>query len=142
MTGSEETASQLDTAIDSLLRDDVSPRAADAGAELTAIAQLLRDVLPRFHPRFGFEESLAGRIAAVGRARAAGRDPDTDGIATEPIPFPMSPLVAANEPGGRLRRRSLLAGGAIASGVSIVAIPLAGAVLMVWRRGRSSGGWL
>jgi hypothetical protein len=42
-------------------------------------------------------------------------------------------------PRSSLRRWSLLAGGAIASGLSL-AIPLAGAALVAWRRSRPTGG--
>ena len=145
MTASLEAAEQLDTAIDALLRDEASSREVGATAELAATARLLRDVLPRFHPRFGFAELLATRIAALGRDRASGRDRSVAGTTVEPIPFPVSPpaspAVTESDGSSRVRRRSLVAGGAIASGVSI-AIPLAGAALMMWRRGRSHGGLL
>ena len=129
MNGVPDAASRLDGAIDRLLRDQVVLEEAGSGSELTSTARLLRDVLPRFHPRFGFEELLAGRLAALRRPSSVA-----------PVRFPG---VAASEdetPAGR-RRRGLVAGSAIASGVSI-AIPLAGAALVVWRRSRSSGGIL
>jgi hypothetical protein len=145
MSRTRETAVQLDSAIDALLRGPVVPAAADEG-ELTATARLLRDALPRLHPRFSFEEHLAARLAAA--RRLATRPGPTE----LPEPTPLRPALAFAEPGSAdvdqdaphdpgeasvadHRRRGLVAGGAIASGVS-----LAGAALVVWRRTRSSGG--
>ena len=106
-----------------------------------ATARLLRDALPRIHPRFGFEELLAARLAAAGRATRAGA---TGPAAKLPQPVPLRPAEAlgAGTPESAYHaaaRRRLLAGGAIASGVSL-ALPIAGAALVVWRRSRSSGG--
>ena len=141
MTDSQQTAARLDAAIDSLLRDGRGPSAVGGDDELQATARRLRDALPRFHPRFGFEELLAGRLVAPGQSRMPSSWPGAStGQPGEPIPFPR---LAGSEVGnvGVLRRhRGLLAGG-IASGVSI-AIPLAGAAIVVWKRGRSSGGAL
>jgi hypothetical protein len=143
MTGTRETAAQLDTAIDTLMRVPAGPGRADEG-ELAATARLLRDSLPRLHPRFAFEELLASRLAA---ARHVGRP----FAAAEPTPIradlvmhsPAETEIEADGPvtSGERRRRGLVAGGAIASGVSL-ALPLAGAALVVWRRSRSSGGLL
>lgn len=145
MTDSRESAAELDSVIDALLREPGRPLAprrslASQGGELTATARLLYDALPRFHPRFGFEEHLARRLAEL------RSDPVT---ATPASPTPIHPLplrgsdeldpVAATVV--HRRRRGLVAGGAIASGVSI-AIPIAGAALVMWRRSRSSGGLL
>jgi hypothetical protein len=134
MTGPRETATQLDSAIDILLRQRDAASSSTEG-DLVTTARLLRDSLPRFHPRFGFEELLAARLAA---ARLRERPPE---------PTPIRPLLSA--PGAAAgvvesaerRRRGLVAGGAIASGVSI-AVPIAGAAIVVWRRSRSSGGLL
>ena len=140
MTGARETAEQLDSAIDTLLQDPVGPRPAVEG-ELSATARLLRDSLPRLHPRFSFEEHLAARLAAA-RRYAAGETP-APAAPTQP-PTPIGPRLATAVPAGddvpehevaEHRRLGLVAGGAIASGVS-----LAGAALVVWRRSRSSGG--
>jgi hypothetical protein len=137
MTSSGNDAARLDKAIDSLLADEGSLGMFDAEPELTTTARLLRDVLPRFHPRFGFEEVVAGRIAAMSRAGSAMRDSVSTTIpATMPEPISL-PTSEHSEPQGRHLR--WLAGGAIASGVSI-AIPLTGAALVMWRRGRSRGG--
>ncbi len=136
MTGTDLAALRLDRAIDALIAGE---RQGEAEATLldveesglAATARALHEVLPRFHPRFGFEDALAVRLAHLGPA--AGASPP-------PIPFP----VAAVRSRGRdargvweRYRRELVAGGAIASGVSI-ALPLAGAALVKWRRSRSS----
>ncbi len=130
----DESASVLDHELDRIIRGEaaIAEAAADRSEldELIATARLLHAALPRFHPRFGFEEALAARLRR-GRAAEPGA----------PIPFPTSAV------GQRARdvrrvwdryRRELVAGGAIASGVSI-ALPLAGAALVRWRRSRSSG---
>jgi hypothetical protein len=153
----------LDLAIDGLLEEHPGPLPAET-AELLATARFLRDRLPRYHPRFRFEEHLAARLLAAGRIVSA---PAGHG----PTPERAAPLgqvletrhVAAPDPGDQggssggtivwlssprdgdasaaettRRRRGLLAGGAIASGVSL-AIPIAGAALVAWRRGRAGG---
>lgn len=143
MTVDQETAARLDTAIDSLLREDVQLIAVGSDHELLDTARLLRDSLPRYHPRFGFEERLAGRLAALGRAPHEATMADAARPRLEPIPFPAAAAVSPRQVPATppRRRRGLLAGGAIASGFSIV-IPLAGAAVLIWRRGRSSGGLL
>lgn len=143
MTAGHDTEDRLDRAIDSLLREDDRPREVGTEIELLGTARLLRDALPRFHPRFGFEESLAGRLA--GLARSGPGDPAATPVAPrpEPIPFPAAAAVlpASEAVTASRRRLGLVAGGAIASGVSI-AIPIAGAAFVMWRRSRSSGGLL
>jgi|GEM_PF-2060011 len=142
MTGTRETAAELDSAIDTLLQRPNGP-GADEDGELVATARLLREALPRLHPRFSFEELLAARLRAARRWReaaaqgpsAAGPTPIRPAVAVEPVVLDEA---AATEAAER-RRRGLVAGGAIASGVSL-ALPIAGAALVVWRRSRSSGG--
>lgn len=139
MTGGSDITERLDRAIDALLRGEEPARVADSGGDLTSAARTLRDVLPRFHPRFGFEELLADRLAALARAGRAVEPAMTP--AADPIPLPVSVGMSDAARGWGRRRRGLVAGGAIASGVSLV-IPLAGAAIVMWRRSRSSGGWL
>ena len=127
MTGTRETAAQLDSAIDMLLRGPSGPRVVGESG-LIVTARLLRDTLPRLHPRFSFEELLASRLAAARRSPV------------EPSPMEPTPIGRSLDAAER-RRRGLVAGGAIASGVSL-ALPIAGAALVVWRRSRSSGGIL
>lgn len=133
MSGRRETVTQLDSAIDVLLGQRARPMPLDDD-ELIATACLLRDALPRFHPRFGFEELLAQRLAtaAVGAAT-------TD--SSEPVRLRQADPAGETANAPVRRRRGLLAGGAIASGVSL-AIPIAGAALVVWRRARAGGGML
>ena len=136
MSGTTENAIELDHAIDTILRGPAGPAQTPEG-ELTATARLLRDALPRLHPRFSFEEHLSARLAAARRLRGDAAP------AAEPTPIsPRLHLSAAAEPvetepdvaSVEHRRLGLVAGGAIASGVSI-----AGAALVVWRRTRSGG---
>ena len=137
MTRANEESIELDRAIDTILRGQAGPADTDDEGELTATARLLRDALPRLHPRFSFEEHVAARLAAA--RRLSGE------LASTPEPAPVRPglLVSAPvEPGGEAtgavvgehRRLGLVAGSAIASGVS-----LAGAAIVVWRRSRSGG---
>lgn len=94
-------------------------------AEIAAAARAVRRSLPRFHPPFRFEEELALRI----RAAATGSLPPAPvAAAAGPIPFPGA---VAPAPGRRPGRGPLLAGGAIASLLSV-----AGAALLARRRGR------
>ncbi len=141
MSTAQETAAQLDSAIDRIIEDERGPVAADEG-ELFATARLLRRSLPRVHPSFTFEEVLAARLAAARRIELA-----TSGAAVAGgAPTPIRPRIEAVVPGlpavaegPHHRRRNLVAGGAIASGVSL-ALPIAGAAIVAWRRSRSSGG--
>ena len=135
MTRTQQDATQLDSAIDSILGDARGPVGSEDDP-LTATARLLRRSLPRLHPRFSFEEHLAARLAVARRmelAPAAAPTPIRPDIQVEP------PAEAQDDEGHERRRRNLVAGGAIASGVSI-ALPIAGAALVAWRRSRSSGG--
>jgi hypothetical protein len=104
----------------------------------------LRDTLPRLHPCFSFEESLSARLGAVWRLKDTERSPEPIAIKRAASIAPGPDDEATPVPAGSVRirhRRGLVAGGAIASGVSL-ALPIAGAALVVWRRSRSSGGLL
>lgn len=135
MSTTDETAFELDVHIDRILRGEgtrpQSTATATPEGELVATARMLHEVLPRFHPRFGFEAALAARLTQRPEAARGG----------QPIAFPVA---SVSERALDVRhvwarhRREFVAGGAIASGVSIV-IPLAGAALVRWRRSRSSG---
>jgi hypothetical protein len=123
-------AAELDLAIDALLADR-RPAAGPLDADLVATARLLRDRLPRYHPRFGFEERLLRRLVSGGSAPA---------LIVRLPELPREVETAAADPGARhAPRRRRLASGALASSVSLV-IPLAGAALVAWRRGRLTGG--
>jgi hypothetical protein len=99
-----------------------------------AADRLARD-LPRFHPSFRFEESLAARLA-VAAARMRSAD-EAGAPGTDPIPtrFARDPWFLPDEPGStRLGadRRPLIIGGALTS----AALSLAGAAYVAWRRSR------
>lgn len=139
MTRAPHDPGQLDSAIDSILQEGRGPVAPDDG--LVATARLLRRSLPRLHPGFGFEEHLAARLAAARRMELSPATAASAGAAAS-APTPIGPELAMEGPVEAVhdrRRRNLMAGGAIASGVSI-ALPIAGAALVAWRRSRSSGG--
>jgi hypothetical protein len=144
VSGRGGAAADLDLAIDDLLGDRDRPLRVET-ADLLATARLLRDSLPRYHPRFGFEEHLARRLAMAGRGEAgsalAAEGGDAEGVVRAPVSLRLAPVASVPEPPGARRRRGLLAGGAIASGVSL-AIPIAGAAWVAWRRGRAAGGSL
>lgn len=158
MSVREGAAADLDRALDGLLAGEAQPAAIET-ADLLSTARLLYDVLPRYHPRFAFEEHLARRLAAAGRAASASplaevQGSDRAGDRARLVLLPTALAVDAtartrpagdrSDPGAApvaaaRRRRGLLAGGAIASGVSL-AIPLAGAAFVAWRRGRAASG--
>lgn len=135
MKGAPETDAQLDLVIDSLL---TGGDAIVAGGELATTARLLHETLPRFHPSFSFEEHLARRLTASrsGSSPATVTAPPTP---IRPVVVPDTRQTAGSSTPSERRRRGLVAGGAIASGVSL-AIPIAGAAFVMWRRSRSSGG--
>jgi hypothetical protein len=137
MTRTTENAIELDRAIDTILRGPAGPTGEASEGELTATARLLRDALPRLHPRFSFEEHLAARLAAARRLRDEPvRAPEPTPIGPRVLaPATAQPAEAAADPAAPEHRLlGLVAGGAIASGVSI-----AGAAIVVWRRSRSGG---
>ena len=141
MTRTQQDATQLDSAIDSILEDARGPVGSEDDP-LTATARLLRRSLPRLHPRFSVEEHLAARLAVARRMELAPAAAPTPVPAPTPIRPDIQvepPAEAQDDEGHERRRRNLVAGGAIASGVSI-ALPIAGAALVAWRRSRSSGG--
>lgn len=105
------------------------PLAADLSPAVRGAADLLDRSLPRFHPSFRFEERLAGRL----RAESVGRGRPVAPGQLVAFPHALRPYEAVREDGER-RARSLLVGGAIASGVSI-----AGAALLARRRGKAPG---
>ncbi|CAN5466566.1 hypothetical protein BH24CHL9_BH24CHL9_00360 [soil metagenome] len=143
MTPRSDEARLLDSAIDALLglgpeRDEGEPE-----AELAATARLLAELMPRFHPRFAFEERLARRLS-TGRAAVASAGASD---ATPPGSI-RTPGVEAFAGGGGPRRpwldpRALLRGSALALGVALasgvsIALPIAGAALVRRRRARAA----
>ena len=123
MRDGENEAFIVDRYLDSLLTRRPA-EATDLAPELRATAEALVAALPRYHPSFRFEESLAARLAAVAWP---GADP-----AGELIPFPL-PVVAMRGPDGRPTAiRPAVLGGVLTS----AAISLAGAAFVAWRRSR------
>jgi len=128
MPGHEEDAAILaDAYIDALLGRP-RPLAVAAGSHLadatrTKRAAVLLSALPRYHPSFAFEESLAARLRELAEGTAA-----TGGRLAEVIPFPGTRQPGPHMPS--IDRRLLVGGAAIASGVSVAA------VIAWWQVGR------
>ena len=135
-TASLAASAQLDEAIDALLggRPVVVGTDDRELLELLPMARMLHEMLPRFHPRFGFEERLAGRL----RGGEPQRPASPPAAAAEVVALPVDANAGAGLAGSS-RSRGLIAGGAIASGLSL-ALSLAGAALVAWRRSRSTEG--
>jgi hypothetical protein len=131
MRDGENEAFIVDRYLESLLARRPAD-VTDLPAQLRSTAAALVDALPRYHPSFRFEESLAVRLAGisdpVGAAVAAG----------ELIAFPATPATPATPaiPVADLRpatmRRPTVIGGVLTS----AAISLAGAAYVAWRRSR------
>jgi hypothetical protein len=96
--------------------------ATDLPPELRSTAAALAAGLPRYHPSFRFEESLAARLAAIPGGDAAG----------ELIPFPRTVVAVDTEDGRQVGIRPAVIGGVLTS----AAISLAGAAYVAWRRSR------
>lgn len=149
MRGRDEEASvQADAYIDALLAARARhPRAlpessASLPAELRRTIEVLHSRLPRFHPSFVFEESLARRLRIAADAAEAREAPGPGELIALPLPAIAPATVPAGAPaalpagvGPGFDRRWLL-GGAIASGVSICGAML---VRANRRRGRARG---
>jgi hypothetical protein len=113
--------------------------ATDVSPELRATAAALAAGLPRYHPSFRFEESLAARLMASTDHSPAGAL----------IPFPM-PAVAADRVDSADRVAGTTAADArpaairpaVLGGVlTSAAISLAGAAYVAWRRSRPADPW-
>ena len=126
----EEEALQADAYIDALLSRGFGPRELRAPTDLPLDGRLQRAMdalagLPRFHPSFAFEESLAARL----RDAAGGPVGGMAEVIRLPGPTLAGTAGAAQATFAGIDRR-LLVGGAIASGVSLAG--LAGAI--AWRQ--------
>jgi hypothetical protein len=96
--------------------------ATDLPPELRSTAAALAAGLPRYHPSFRFEESLAARLAGL-------PDGDAEG---ELIAFPRTVVVVGTADARQVGIRPAVLGGVLTS----AAISLAGAAYVAWRRGR------
>lgn len=120
--------------VDGYLETLLSRRPTDAvevAPELRASAAILMAGLPRFHPSFRFEETLAERLAVAG---AALSEPVGE-VIPFPHPVPMAAVVEAR-PGAETHpgaRRPTVIGGVLTS----AAISLAAGAYVAWRRSRS-----
>ena len=111
----------VDRYLESLLaREPVD--ATDLPSELRATAAALVAGLPRYHPSFRFEESLAARLAATPQGDGAG----------ELIAFPQTVVAVGTADGRPVGMRPAVIGGVLTS----AAISLAGAAYVAWRRSR------
>ena len=127
----ENEAFVVDRYLESLLSRTPTD-ATDLAPELRATASALATGLPRFHPSFRFEESLARRLAEAAAAMALAREPDAEPVVGAVIPFPR-PLVMDEALDGRSAGfRPAVIGGVLTS----AALSLAGAAYVAWRRGR------
>ena len=98
----------------------------DLPPELRATAAALAAGLPRYHPSFRFEESVAARLAGTVTHPLSASD-----AASELIPFPR--VLVTTAPDGRpIAIRPAVIGGVLTS----AAISLAGAAYVAWRRSR------
>lgn len=97
----------------------------DVPVQLEATAEELLRALPRYHPSFRFEESLAARLtaaAAAAQTQASGRL----------VPFARP----AGDPADPAIRPAVPRPIVIGSVVTSAAISLAGAAFVAWRRTR------
>lgn len=128
MRDGENEAFIVDRYLESLLARRPAD-VTDLPPQLRSTAAALVDALPRYHPSFRFEESLAARLAGtsdrVGAADATG----------ELIPFPATTTMPA-PPVTDLRTGSMRRPTVIGSVLTSAAISLAGAAYVAWRRSR------
>ncbi len=126
----ENEAFVVDRYLDSLL-SRAPADATDLAPELRETAAALAAGLPRYHPSFRFEESLARRLAEAAAATAPASAPLV-GTAGAVIPFPVAMATDAALDGRPGTFRPAVIGGVLTS----AAISLAGAAYVAWRRSR------
>ena len=127
MRDGENEAFIVDRYLESLLAR-LPADVTDLPPKLRSTAAALVDALPRYHPSFRFEESLAARLAGMS-------DPAAAAAAGELIPFPATPATPAT-PGTDLRPATMLRPTVIGGVLTSAAISLAGAAYVAWRRSR------
>ena len=130
MRDGENEAFIVDRYLDSLLTRRPAD-ATDLPAELRSTAEVLVGALPRYHPSFGFAETLASRLAGMA---ASGAAPAADDVAGDLIPFPRTvDLVGVGAADVRVTAfRPAVLGGVLTS----AAISLAAGAYVAWRRSR------
>jgi len=131
MRDGENEAFIVDRYLESLLARRPTD-VADLPPQLRSAAAALVDTLPRYHPSFRFEESLAARLVGtsgpVGTADAAGELILFPATATTPV-APATAVIDLRP--GSMRRPTV-----IGSVLTSAAISLAGAAYVAWRRSR------
>lgn len=125
MRDGENEAFIVDRYLDSLLTRRPAD-ATDLPPELRSTADVLMAALPRYHPSFQFEESLARRLAVAAAGRAV------PGAAGDLIPFPRTVDLASAVDARAAAFRPAVLGGVLTS----AAISLAAGAYVAWRRSR------
>ena len=135
MRDGENEAFVVDRYLESLLARRPA-QVTDLPPQLRSTAAALVHALPRYHPSFRFEESLAARLASMSRsvgATAGGGEAAGELIAFPTIvatpAMPTTPFTDARSAG---MRRPTVIGGVLTS----AALSLAGAAYVAWRRSR------
>ncbi len=126
----ENEAFVVDRYLESLLSRTPAD-ATDLAPELRETAAALAAGLPRYHPSFRFEESLAQRLAEAAAAMGPAAEPVAGGAGAV-IPFPRPLITDAALDGRPGAFRPAVIGGVLTS----AALSLAGAAYVAWRRGR------
>ena len=131
MRDGENEAFIVDRYLESLLARRPAD-VTDLPPQLRSTAAALVDALPRYHPSFRFEESLAARLA--GTSDPVGGAPPAGDL----IPFPATPPTPAIPVGAvaDLRPTSIRRPTVIGGFLTSAAISLAGAAYVAWRRSR------
>jgi hypothetical protein len=131
MRDGENEAFIVDRYLESLLARRPAD-VTDLPPQLRSTAAALVDALPRYHPSFRFEESLAARLAGSSGALEAAD------AAGELILFPATPTTPAAPATAviDLRPGSMRRPTVIGSVLTSAAISLAGAAYVAWRRSR------
>ncbi len=136
----EVEALRTDRYLESILDGSGRPATGIDGGLAATAARLRRD-LTRVHPSFRFEERLARRLADIAASMRLPAAAGAEGARFPLVPFPLTPdlepdpAAFEDEEDGPGVSRPVLIGGAVAS----AAISLAGAAIVAWRLGRSSG---
>lgn len=126
----ENEAFVVDGYLESLLSRTPAD-ATDLAPELREAAAALAAGLPRYHPSFRFEESLAQRLAEAAAAMGPAAEP-VAGAASAVTPFPRASITDGALDGRAGAFRPAVIGGVLTS----AALSLAGAAYVAWRRGR------
>jgi len=127
----ENEAFVVDRYLESLLSRTPAD-ATDLAPELRETAAALAAGLPRYHPSFRFEESLAQRLAEAAATMGTAAVEPVAGSAGAIIPFPSPRITDAALDGRPGAFRPAVIGGVLTS----AALSLAGAAYVAWRRGR------